>query len=164
MAQGYPTVNHPSPTRPYVLTKSSGTTSLVSAQSYQALRVLFAYSHKEPALWHPTHTHSTSHEYEPGFKIAPSPRPAAAWPKQPNKQRGVLRRLSAPCTPPYHRVSGLCCGRCGGASELDWTSSLSRPKINLPVNQKGYDSFMTPVGKLSARRIQICLVQFYKTA
>ena len=27
--------------------------------------------------------------------------------------------------------------------------------INLPTNQKGYDTFETTVGKLSARRIQI---------
>ena len=40
---------------------------------------------------------------------------------------------------------------------------LSRQKINLPANQKGYDNFETTVGKLSARRIQICLVQFYKS-
>ena len=28
-------------------------------------------------------------------------------------------------------------------------------KINLPTNQRGYDTFETTVGKLSARRIQI---------
>ena len=32
---------------------------------------------------------------------------------------------------------------------------LSRQKNNLPVTQKGYDTFETTVGKLSARRIQI---------
>ena len=47
--------------------------------------------------------------------------------------------------------------------QLDWTSSLSRQKFNFPANQKGYDNFETTIGKLLARRIQICLVQFYKS-
>ena len=33
-------------------------------------------------------------------------------------------------------------------------------KINMPANQKGYDTFETTVGKLSARRIQICCDYF----
>ena len=33
-------------------------------------------------------------------------------------------------------------------------------KINLPTNQKGYDTFETSVGKLSRRRIQICFDYF----
>ena len=33
-------------------------------------------------------------------------------------------------------------------------------KINLPANQKGCDTFETTVGKLSARRIQICFDYF----
>ena len=46
--------------------------------------------------------------------------------------------------------------------QLDWTSNTSRQKNNLPANQKGYDTFETTVGKLSARRIQICCVYFCK--
>ena len=38
---------------------------------------------------------------------------------------------------------------------LDCRSSGRTRKINLPTNQKGYDTFETTVGKLSARRIQI---------
>ena len=37
---------------------------------------------------------------------------------------------------------------------------LSRQNINLPGNQKGYDTFETTVGKLLARRIQIFWVYF----
>ena len=44
--------------------------------------------------------------------------------------------------------------------QLDWTSITSRQKINLPANQKGYDTVETTVGKLSARRIQICVGYF----
>ena len=44
--------------------------------------------------------------------------------------------------------------------QLDWTANTSRQKINLPTNQKGYDTFETTVGKLSTRRIQICLDYF----
>ena len=46
--------------------------------------------------------------------------------------------------------------------QLDWTSNTSRQKNNLPANQKGYDTFETTVGKLSARRIQICFDYFCK--
>ena len=35
-------------------------------------------------------------------------------------------------------------------------------KINFTANQKGYDVFETSVGKLSARKFQICLVYFCK--
>ena len=52
---------------------------------------------------------------------------------------------------------------CTGALQLDWTSNTSRQKINFPTNRKGYDNSETTVGKLSAGRIQICLVQFYKS-
>ena len=38
--------------------------------------------------------------------------------------------------------------------------STSRQKINLPKNQKEYDTLETTVGKLSARRIQICFDYF----
>ena len=34
-------------------------------------------------------------------------------------------------------------------------------KNNLQANQKGYDTFETTVGKLSARRIQICRVYVF---
>ena len=44
--------------------------------------------------------------------------------------------------------------------QLDWTSNMSRQQINLSANQKGYDTFETTVGKLSARRIQIFRVHF----
>ena len=47
--------------------------------------------------------------------------------------------------------------------QLNWTSITSRQKNNLPANQKGYDTFeTTTVGKLSARRIQICFEYFCK--
>ena len=44
--------------------------------------------------------------------------------------------------------------------QLEWTSSISRQKINLPTNQKSYDNSKTTVGKLLARRNQICQVYF----
>ena len=44
--------------------------------------------------------------------------------------------------------------------QLDWTSNTSRQKINLPADQKGYDTSETTVGKLSARKIQICFDYF----
>ena len=44
--------------------------------------------------------------------------------------------------------------------QLDWTPSRSTRKINLPANWKGYDNSATTIGKLSTRKIQICLVQF----
>ena len=44
--------------------------------------------------------------------------------------------------------------------QLDCLCNTSRQKINLPTNQRGYDTFETTVGKLSARRIQICEVYF----
>ena len=44
--------------------------------------------------------------------------------------------------------------------QLDCRSCGHTQIINLPTNQKGYDSFETTVGKLSARRIQICFVYF----
>ena len=44
--------------------------------------------------------------------------------------------------------------------QLDWTPSRRTQKINLPTNQKGYDNSETTVGKLSARRIQICRIYF----
>ena len=47
-----------------------------------------------------------------------------------------------------------------GGLQLDWTSNTSRQKINLPTNQRGYDTFETTVGKLSASRIQIYVVYF----
>ena len=49
----------------------------------------------------------------------------------------------------HHMPAGL------GLLQLDWNSNTSRRKINLPANQKGYDTFETTVGKLSVRRIQI---------
>ena len=39
--------------------------------------------------------------------------------------------------------------------QLDWTSNMSRQKINLPTSQKSYDKSETTDEKLSARRIQI---------
>ena len=47
-------------------------------------------------------------------------------------------------------------------TQLDWTPSRNTREINLPTNQKGYDNSKTSVGKLSARRIQICLVYLCK--
>ena len=44
--------------------------------------------------------------------------------------------------------------------QLDWTFITSQQKINLPANQKGYDTFETTVGKPSVRRIQICFDYF----
>ena len=44
--------------------------------------------------------------------------------------------------------------------QLDWTSNTSQQKNNLPTNQRDYDTFETTVGKLSARRIQICCAYF----
>ena len=41
-------------------------------------------------------------------------------------------------------------------SWIGWTSSMNRQKNNLSTNQKGYDNSETIVGRLSARRIQIC--------
>ena len=46
--------------------------------------------------------------------------------------------------------------------QLDWTSNMSRQKNNLPTNQEGYEKSETTDEKLSARRIQICLVYFCK--
>ena len=42
--------------------------------------------------------------------------------------------------------------------QLDCRACIRTRKINLPTNQKerGYDTFETTAGKLSARRIQIC--------
>ena len=39
--------------------------------------------------------------------------------------------------------------------QLDCRSATHTRKINLPTNQKGYDTFDTSIGKLLARRIQI---------
>ena len=39
--------------------------------------------------------------------------------------------------------------------QLDCWSATRTQIINLPTNQKGYDTFETTAGKLSARRIQI---------
>ena len=39
--------------------------------------------------------------------------------------------------------------------QLDCRSATHTQKNNLPTNQKGYDTFETTVGKLSARKIQI---------
>ena len=47
--------------------------------------------------------------------------------------------------------------------QLDWTPNTSRQKINFLTNQRGYDTFETTVGKLSARKIQICWVYFSLT-
>ena len=44
--------------------------------------------------------------------------------------------------------------------QLDCRSATRTRKINLPANHKGYDTFETTVGKLSAGRIQICRVHF----
>ena len=44
--------------------------------------------------------------------------------------------------------------------QLDWMSNTSRRNINLSTNQKGYDNSENTVGKLSARRIQICCDYF----
>ena len=44
--------------------------------------------------------------------------------------------------------------------QLDCRSGISTRIINLPTNQKGYDTFKTIVGKLLARRIQIFPVHF----
>ena len=44
--------------------------------------------------------------------------------------------------------------------QLDWASAPEPTKINLPANQKGYDTFETTVGKLSARRIKTSRVYF----
>ena len=40
--------------------------------------------------------------------------------------------------------------------QLGWTFNTSRRKNNLPTNQKRYNTFEITVGKLSARRIQVC--------
>ena len=48
----------------------------------------------------------------------------------------------------------------GFVIELDWLSAIRTQKINSRTNQKGYDKSETTVGKLLARRIQICLVHF----
>ena len=44
--------------------------------------------------------------------------------------------------------------------QLDCRSVRRTRKINLPMNQKGYDNSETTVGKPSTRRIQIYLVYF----
>ena len=44
--------------------------------------------------------------------------------------------------------------------QLDWTPSRRTQKVNSPTNQKGYGNSKTTIGKLSARRIQICVVYF----
>ena len=53
----------------------------------------------------------------------------------------------------------------GGANQVT-TAGLSvrntHTKINLQANHKGYDTFETTVGKLLARRIQICFDIFCK--
>ena len=43
--------------------------------------------------------------------------------------------------------------------QLDWVSAIRKRKINLPANRKGYDESEIVYEKLSARRIQIFLVQ-----
>ena len=44
--------------------------------------------------------------------------------------------------------------------QLDCWSATRTWIINLPTNQKGYDTFEATVGKLSARRIRFCPVYF----
>ena len=44
--------------------------------------------------------------------------------------------------------------------QLDWASKIRTQKNNSPTNQMGYDNSETTVGKLSARRIQICVCHF----
>ena len=46
------------------------------------------------------------------------------------------------------------------AKLLDCRSAIRTRKINLPANQKSYDNSETTVGKLSARRNQICRIYF----
>ena len=46
--------------------------------------------------------------------------------------------------------------------EVDWTPNMSQQRINLPVNQKGWDNSETTIGKLSVRKIQIYRVFFGK--
>ena len=64
----------------------------------------------------------------------------------------------APIVPPFHFNLNLVNHMY--RLQLDWTSNTSRQKNILPTNQKGYDTFETTVGKLSARRIQIYVVYF----
>ena len=45
-------------------------------------------------------------------------------------------------------------------TQLDCLSATRTRIINLPTNQKGYDTFETTVGKVSARRIRFCPVHF----
>ena len=66
--------------------------------------------------------------------------------------------------------SGPTGGRADGRSkmmgvylQLDWTSCDEPRKINLPANQKGYDTFETTVGKLSARKFRSALSIFVKS-
>ena len=44
--------------------------------------------------------------------------------------------------------------------QLDCRSGIRTRNIHVPTNQKGYDNSETAVGKLSARRIQICWAHF----
>ena len=53
------------------------------------------------------------------------------------------------------RESGNDIPRTTRGLQLDCRSVRRTRIINLPENQKGYDTFETTVGKLSARRIQI---------
>ena len=56
-------------------------------------------------------------------------------------------------------ISGIDCFD-GIDLQLDCWSATRTRIINLPTNQKGYDTFETTVGKLSARRIRFCPVYF----
>ena len=70
-------------------------------------------------------------------------------------------RSSPPLPPPLRVWTHACKWR--DPIQLDWTSKTSRRNINLPMNQKGYDTFKITVGKLLARRIQIFLIYSCKS-
>ena len=63
-----------------------------------------------------------------------------------------------------HFINQMCAEPGCSFSELRDTAGLdvqNEPtKINLPANQKGYNTFETTAGKLSARRIQIFRIYF----
>ena len=58
--------------------------------------------------------------------------------------------------------SRISCQR-SSSLQLDLNPSRNTWKINLPTNQKGYDTFETTVGNLSTRSTQICRVYLCKS-
>ena len=69
----------------------------------------------------------------------------------------LYRARSVFCLHELSQILSYCSVR---SVQLDCRSARRTQNINLPTNQKSYNNSETTVGKLSARRIQICQVHF----